>query len=305
MNLSPQTARKVFVWQMVFFGFILTLAALDNTYTVLADRARVGDSLPLWKPMVWEFSSNLVTWLLIPAIGWWLARFPLTREAWWRSLPAHVLATAPFSCLHTAAMVVLRKVSYGLAHDVYDFGPFWDNWGYEYRKDALTYAVIIGALLGFRVYGLWLDVRARAVTTHALADNAHAQADNGHARADNGIVTPEQREADAPATRVMVRKRNREFILDSVDIDRIDADGNYVVIHAAGESYRLRDSLEGLVRRLGEQRFARVHRGHVVNIDRIREIQPWDHGDYRILLKDGSFVNLSRRYRSRLNELVR
>ena len=103
----------------------------------------------------------------------------------------------------------------------------------------------------------------------------------------------------------MVRKRNREFILDAGDIDRIEADGNYVVIYAAGESYRLRDSLEALARRLGEQRFARVHRTHVVNIDRIREIQPWDHGDYRILLKDGSFVNFSRRYRSRLSHLFR
>ena len=101
----------------------------------------------------------------------------------------------------------------------------------------------------------------------------------------------------------MVRKLNREFILDLGEIDRIEADGNYVVIHASGQSYRLRESLEGLARRLDEQRFARVHRAHVVNIDRIREIQPWDNGDYRILLKDGSFVNFSRRYRSRLNHL--
>lgn len=103
----------------------------------------------------------------------------------------------------------------------------------------------------------------------------------------------------------MVRKRNREFILESREIDRIEADGNYVVIHAASQNYRLRDSLEGIAERLGQQRFARVHRAHVVNIDRIREIQPWDHGDYRILLQDGSFVNFSRRYRSRLSHLFR
>jgi two-component system LytT family response regulator len=102
-----------------------------------------------------------------------------------------------------------------------------------------------------------------------------------------------------------VRKRNREFILDAGEIDHVDSDGNYVVVHAAGETYRLRDSLDGINRRLGEQRFVRVHRAHVVNIDRIREIQPWDHGDYRILLKDGSFLNFSRRYRTRLSHLFR
>ncbi len=93
--------------------------------------------------------------------------------------------------------------------------------------------------------------------------------------------------------------------MDAADIDRLESDGNYVTIHAAGDSYRLRDSLDGLHKRLGAKRFARVHRTQVVNIDRIREIQPWDHGDYRIVLKDGSFVNFSRRYRSRLDELFR
>jgi len=57
------------------------------------------------------------------------------------------------------------------------------------------------------------------------------------------------------------------------------------------------------LRKLDSRRFVRVHRSYIVNIDSIREIQPWDSGDYRILLKDGSFVNFSRRYRSRLPQL--
>jgi DNA-binding LytR/AlgR family response regulator len=179
-------------------------------------------------------------------------------------------------------MVLLRKLGYRLMHSQYEFGPLWINWVYELRKDALTYCLIVGALIAFRTYGLWLDSQTPAPP------------------APDDPPLP----AQVPLGRLLVRKRNREFILDPCDIDRIDADGNYVVVHAGGESYRLRDSLEGLARRLGAQRFARVHRAHVVNIDRIREIQPWDHGDYRILLKDGSFVNFSRRYRSRLEHLL-
>jgi len=276
-DLSPTTARKIFVWQMLFFAALLAVWALDNGYSVAADFARVGAPVPLWKPMTWELSSHLLIWLLIPALGWWLTRFPLARGTWWRSLPAHVLATVPFSVLHTEGMVLVRKLVYWVAGESYGIGrPFWDNLLYEYRKDFLTYWVVLGALLGFRVYGLWLDARARN---------------------DDTLKT------GMPLNRLVVRKRNREFILDSGDIDRIEADGNYVVIYASGENYRLRDSLDGLARRLGEQRFARVHRTHVVNLDKIREIQPWDNGDYRILLKDGSFVNFSRRYRSRLSHL--
>ncbi len=283
-ELSPATARRIFLWEMLFFAVLLTASAVDNSYTVAADRAGMGYPLPLVVPMVWEFSSHLLTFALIPLLAWWLARFPFTRENWWRSVPAHVLATAPFSLAHVEGMILLRKLLYWLAGHHYDFGPFWDNWLYEYRKDFLTYWSILGTLLAFRVYGLWLDAREQKKGELASLD---------------------PQEHNAPLDRLVVRKLNREFILNSGDIDRIDADGNYVIIHAAGQRYRLRDSLDGLAKRLGEQRFARVHRTHVVNIDRVREIQPWDHGDYRILLKDGSFVNFSRRYRSRLGHLFR
>jgi len=290
-ELNPATAHKIFIRQMIFFAALLGLAALENIFTTLADSARGGHPLRVWEPTVWEVSSNSVTWALVPLMAWWLAHFPLTRETWWRSVPAHVVGAVVFSLTHTVAMVVLRQLAYRLMGERYDFGPFWDNWIYELRKDCLTYLVIVGGLMAFRTYGLWIDARAARA---AEPVGAHAGAADAGV-ADAGVAVP--------LNRLIVRKRNREFILDAADIDRIDADGNYVVVHSGGESYRVRDSLDGLAKRLGEQRFARVHRAHVVNIDRIREIQPWDHGDYRIVLKDGSFVNFSRRYRSRLQYL--
>jgi len=284
--------RTIFRRAMLFFAALLTLSAFVNSYSIVADRARSGNPLDLWRPMVWEFSSVLLLWLLIPAVAWLLGHFPLRRDNWWRSLPAHVLATVPFSLAHTLGMVLLRKIAYRIAGERYDFGPFWDNWLYEYRKDFFVYALIVAALSAFTIYSLWLQTQSRTEGQAAGLPPLTVAADAASDPA-------------PPLDRLVVRKRNREFILDAADIDRLESDGNYVNIHTAGESYRLRDSLEGLHRRLGEKRFARVHRAHVVNIDRIREIQPWDNGDYRIVLKDGSFVNFSRRYRGRLDRLFR
>jgi hypothetical protein len=277
-DLQAATTRRIFIWQMALFALLLTASALENAFTVMTDRARNGDPLPLSRPMVWELSSHLLVWLLIPLIGWWLACFPITRNSWWRSLPAHLLATLPFSLLHVEGMILLRRFVYWAAGNSYDFGPFWDNWPYEYRKDFVTYWWLLAGLLAFRIYGMWLNPGLRHANSPSLLQ-------------------------ELPLERLVVRRFNREFILDAGEIDRIEADGNYVVVHASGQTYRLRDSLAGLSRRLDEQRFARVHRAHLVNIDRIREIQPWDNGDYRILLLDGSFLNFSRRYRSRLNHL--
>lgn len=281
-DLKPATARRLFPWQMAFFALLLGAAALSNAYSTVFDYARGGGHIDFWRPMVWESSSCFCLWLLIPAMTWWLARYPLSGASWLKNLPAHLVATLPLSLAHVTGMVGLRKLAYLVAGERYDFGAWWPNWFYEYRKDLVAYWLIMGGLLAFRFYGLWMDAREAAAAETSATDTASR---------------------DTPLERLVVRKLNREFILDLGEVDQIEADGNYVVIHAGGQSYRLRESLEGLARRLDEQRFARVHRAHVVNIDRIREIQPWDNGDYRIVLKDGSFVNFSRRYRSRLNHL--
>jgi LytTr DNA-binding domain len=279
-QLKPATARKVRFRQMTLLAILLAALATSNLFTAVANSARVGIYLPGWKPAIWEFSSVFCLWLLIPAIGWWLRQFPLIQPSWPRNLPAHLLATLPFSVAHVVGMVALRDLVYRLLGGYYHFGPWWPTWFYEYRKDFVTYWLILLALLAFRLYGLWLDSRSPGLS-----------------------VSTTTGAGDLPTERLVVRKLNRQFVLNVSDIDRIEADGNCVTVHAQGAAYPRRESLVGLERRLDGRRFVRVHRGHLVNVDRIREIQPWDSGDYRIVLQDGSCVNLSRRYRSRLEHL--
>ena len=281
-ELAPGTARRIFLRQMALLGILLAALATSNVFTAIADRARDGIHVPAWEPVTWEFSSELCLWLLIPALGWWLRQFPLSRPGWPRSLPAHLLGTLLFSLGHVAGMVGLRDLVYALLGRHYDFGRWWPNWLYEYRKDFVAYWLIVLALVAFRYYGLWLDSRSARTSTP-------------------GETCPDALQTE----RLVVRKLNRQYVLSVAEIDRIEADGNYVMVHAQGSVYPRRESLVALERRLAGGQFVRVHRGHLVNIDRIREIQPWDHGDYRIVLRDGSCVNLSRRYRTRLEHLFR
>jgi len=271
--------RRVWLWQFIVFGAALAAVTTVNAFTELSDAVRDGITLSPWQPFVWEYSSSILIWLLIPAIAWLNNRMLITGRSWAWTVPLHILATLPYSIIHVSGMVALRKLVYLAADLHYDFGAPLANWFYEYRKDFVSYWLILAGLYAFRVYRLWLEShRAPAAARVAPAGSGGLE-------------------------RLMVRKLNREFILNTADIDRIEADGNYVTIHAQGNAYPLRESLASLERKLDPRRFVRVHRGHIVNIDRIREIQPWDSGDYRILLKDGHFVNFSRRYRSRLPQL--
>ena len=296
--LKPATARRVFCAQMAFFAVLLAIIAVSNVFTTITDYARGGRYLTAWEPATWEFSSVFCIWLLLPALGWWLQQFPLVHGGWLRSLPAHLLATVPFSLLHVGGMVGIRLLVYRLMREQYDFGAWWPNWLYEYRKDFVAYWLLVTCIVAFRLYGLWKDSR-ESLVRESLARSAQPEP------VSSNPASTESAADDTPLERLVVRKLNREYIIAVADVDRVEADGNYVNVYAQGTAYPRRESLAALERRLDGRRFVRVHRGHLVNVDRIREIQPWDHGDYRIVLQDGTCVNLSRRYRARLQHLLR
>jgi two-component system, LytTR family, response regulator len=104
--------------------------------------------------------------------------------------------------------------------------------------------------------------------------------------------------------RLVIKMNGHVFFVKTEDIDWLEAEGNYVRLHAGKESYLLRDTISALESQLDPKQFVRVHRSAIVNIDRIQELQPWFHGEYRIILREGVQLTLSRSYREKLHELL-
>ena len=100
--------------------------------------------------------------------------------------------------------------------------------------------------------------------------------------------------------RIPVRSDGRVKVIDLEDVDWLGAADNYVTIHAGGREYLVRDTIAAVERRLDPSQFARVHRSTIVRIDRIAELVPDLHGDFRIRLKNGAELALSRTYRARV-----
>lgn len=103
--------------------------------------------------------------------------------------------------------------------------------------------------------------------------------------------------------RLLINENGRAFFLQVNLIDRVASEKNYVRLHVGKESYVLRGTVEGLSKRLDPSKFARVNRSQIINLDFIKELQPWFHGEYRIVLKDGTEISWSRRYIDRESEL--
>ena len=104
--------------------------------------------------------------------------------------------------------------------------------------------------------------------------------------------------------RLVIKMNGHVFFIKAEEIDWLEAEGNYVRLHAGKESYLLRDTISALESQLDPKRFIRVHRSAIVNIDRITELQPWFHGEYRIILREGVQLTLSRTYREKLHDLL-
>jgi two-component system LytT family response regulator len=109
-----------------------------------------------------------------------------------------------------------------------------------------------------------------------------------------------QRRAD----RLVVRTGGRVVFLRTEDIDWIEAAGNYVRLHVGSEAHLLRESMKNMERRLEAASFVRIHRSAIVNVDRIKELQPWFHGEYIVILHDGTRLTSSRVFSNRLNALI-
>lgn len=88
--------------------------------------------------------------------------------------------------------------------------------------------------------------------------------------------------------------------LDVADVDYFTTEGNYVKVHVGKETHLLRSSMAGLEERLDPASFVRIHRSTLVNVRRLKELQPYRRDDALALLKDGTRLTVSRRYRSRL-----
>ncbi len=104
--------------------------------------------------------------------------------------------------------------------------------------------------------------------------------------------------------RLLVRSAGKVFFLRADEIDWVESSGNYVKLHVGTDSHLLRETMSEMERKLNGEKFARIHRSTIVNLDRIKEIQPWFNGEYVVFLRNGTKLTASRGYRKRLSEVL-
>jgi hypothetical protein len=280
MNLQPKAS---FDWRVpLIWAVMLAISVFAHAYVEMAD-----NQVTLAKAVALEVTSHLMVAAMLPALYWLHRHRPISGGP--VNLTIHVAALVPFSLIRTTGMAGLRLLWFvGILGERYSFPLTLDRLLYELSKDIVNYALLSGAVLAIRY----------------LLDRADAAAQPVSAVPEPPSPAVSVPEAARPERFAVRRRGGTEVVVDVVDIDWIEAAGNYAILHVGGETYEIRSSLTKLEGELDPKRFVRVHKSHLVNIGRVAEVTPWVSGDWRIRLQDGAEVNLSRRYRQRFEALA-
>jgi two-component system LytT family response regulator len=107
------------------------------------------------------------------------------------------------------------------------------------------------------------------------------------------------------AARFVVRSGGKLTLVRTSDVDWIDAAGNYVRLHCGGRQHLLRETMKSIEARLDPDVFVRVHRSAIVNVDRIASLEPYFHGEYVVVMRDGTKLTSSRSHSGRLRALLK
>lgn len=222
---------------------------------------------PIWLFCTWEYSSGAVTLLLLPLVArvMRMAGGPGDR-GWALFLAIHAVAVVAYSLLHVTGFVLARKAVYLAAgHAPYTFGGFGE-WLYEFRKDALSYA-LMGGVFAFS----WIVERRDRIGPQAAPPSFPATFD--------------------------IRDGARVIRTPMAEILAVVSAGNYVEFRLAdGRTPLMRATLAAIDAELAPHGFVRTHRSWLVNRAAVREIAPTGTGDARLLLGGGLEAPLSRRY---------
>jgi len=274
-------ARWLIFWTVLGLAFTAQVFLAGRRFGQPSDTwgQAIRMSLPDW--YVWGLFALLIARLK--------QRVPIDAISWGYNFGFHVAASLLVALAHFAVSVPVQMLLQLVAGEPRPVSTYFvSNFATLYLWNVVVYW---GILAGVHARDYRRDLREhrlRAAELEARLQELHATA-----------------AAEEPAVRrhperLLVADNGRSFFVRTVDVHWFEAARNYVRVHAGDRVHILRTTLVSLEGRLDPERFRRISRSAVVNLDRVREVQPWFHGDAVVILESGARLPLSRRYRANL-----
>jgi DNA-binding LytR/AlgR family response regulator len=249
-----------------WLGFWTLLGVVSSVQFFFAHYRFAGAPPPWWEALAVNLPDWYLWGLLSLVVVWLARRFRLDRESFGRYFVIHLGASLDIALLQLVAAVSVQDLLHAAAGEPYAVAQqLVDKFTIAFHWNVLIYWAIVAVVHALDYHRAW-----------------------------------EQRRVPRPADRLLVEDDGRSFFVRTADVDWIEAAKNYVRLHVGDRTHVVRSTLTALEHRLDPERFRRINRSAVVNLDRVHELQPWFHGDAIVILQGGARVTVSRRYRQRL-----
>jgi hypothetical protein len=260
------------LWSFGFLpGFLFWIAFLlvlepDNVMRAI----HAGYALTLNHELVRIIGAACVGGAATPLVLYMTRRYPVEGAQRWRNASIHVLAIT------------------GLAFALIVTSCFAAAWAFDHRPlppltGVMQELISNGTLLLFAL--ACLTAIAHVVRRQSIPAQSDAPVD-----------------APRPLLRVLVTTRGSREWIAMADVDWVESQGNYVTMRVGARTHWVRQTLTAIEAQLDSARFVRIHRRIIVALDRISEISAEGNGDASILLKNGSTLRASRKYRKALRD---
>ena len=253
-------------------AILIGLVNLANVLSLDHEAYDAGLKVEIWRLIVLEFSSGVAIMSVSPLIPWVMRRAGALRRRPLRFFAVHLLGSLTFSAGHIALALLLRVAAYAVAGHAYTNSL--TTLPYEYSKDLIAYGGLTGI---FWLFDHFSPARAEPVLASAAPSK--------------------------PQT-IDIREGGRLLRTPSAEILAVRAAGNYVeFILDGGRRPLMRATLAEIEAQLAGHGFVRTHRSWLVNLARVRLIEPIGSGDFSVQLDDGASAPVSRRYPQALASL--
>ena len=260
----------------------------------IATALGLGVALQRWfslrgpgKPEFWDarfIQPQLIPWLawaaIAPLLFFVLDRVPWDSVQLWKRV-AHYVGIAAIAIFLQATVAGFALGWWWSFPNPIPMDPGWHIVDELKRRSA--FSILIVWLIAATYHARW-----RATSVAPTATPAEP------------VPAPVEPTAPPASGPIALRTPDRVWFVDPGDIEWIEADGDYVVVHAGNGRHRVRDTISAMETRLPQGQLVRVSRSAIVNLSAIREMQRWFRGNFVIILRDGTRVTTGARYRERL-----
>ena len=232
-----------------------------------------------------DLPRHLLPWLLCaycwavltPLVIRVASRFPFANGRFLQAFAVHVPAAVGFSLLqlglYSVVATVLAGRGMGLA-----LGLYRELVVEEFHQSVLVYSLIIAIYSAHQFFFKPVRVEVEVEQTSPPVEYL---------------------------SRVSIKVNGRIVLLNVEDVEWITSEGNYVSLHSKGKGYLLRETMDRIEKKLDPAAFVRLRRSTIVRINQIQELHPSSKGEFEVLLKDGTTLSSSRRYRKNLQSALK